>query len=68
MQVLITGSSGLIGSEAVAHYDALGHQVVGIDNNMRAYFSGWRRRSITYDLRATLKEMINAAKERCGAR
>src|SRR5215472_16187830 len=40
MKVLITGSSGLIGSEAVAHYDREGHQVHGIDNNMRREFFG----------------------------
>lgn len=36
----MTGSSGLIGSEAVAHFDDLGEEVVGIDNNMRADFFG----------------------------
>jgi CDP-paratose 2-epimerase len=40
MQVLVTGSSGLIGSEAVEYYDREGHRVVGIDNNMRAEFFG----------------------------
>jgi CDP-paratose 2-epimerase len=40
MQVLVTGSSGLIGSEAVMYYDRAGHQVVGVDNNMRAEFFG----------------------------
>jgi CDP-paratose 2-epimerase len=40
MDVLVTGSSGLIGSEAVEHYDREGHRVVGIDNNMRAKFFG----------------------------
>src|SRR5262245_3123697 len=40
MRVLVTGSSGLIGSEAVAHFDSLGHAVVGIDNNMRRQFFG----------------------------
>jgi len=40
MKVLVTGSSGLIGSEAVAHYAARGEQVVGVDNNMRADFFG----------------------------
>src|SRR4051812_17721434 len=40
MKVLVTGSSGLIGSEAVAHFDALGHAVVGVDNNMRRVFFG----------------------------
>ena len=40
MDVLITGSSGLIGSEAVEYFARLGHQVHGIDNNMRADFFG----------------------------
>lgn len=40
MKVLVTGSSGLIGSEAVRHFDALGHVVVGVDNNMRREFFG----------------------------
>ncbi|NJR50269.1 MAG: NAD-dependent epimerase/dehydratase family protein [Leptolyngbyaceae cyanobacterium CSU_1_3] len=40
MRVLVTGSSGLIGSEAVEYYDREGHHVVGVDNNMRAEFFG----------------------------
>ncbi len=40
MKTLITGSSGLIGSEAVAYYDAAGHNVIGVDNNMRREFFG----------------------------
>lgn len=38
--ILITGSSGLIGSEAVEHFDRQGHRVVGVDNNMRRVFFG----------------------------
>jgi CDP-paratose 2-epimerase len=38
--VLVTGSSGLIGSEAVVHFDRRGARVLGIDNNMRADFFG----------------------------
>lgn len=38
--VLITGSSGLIGSEAVQRFDAMGANVHGADNNMRADFFG----------------------------
>ena len=34
MCVLITGSSGLIGSEAVTFFDGLGFPVIGVDNNM----------------------------------
>src|SRR6185295_17162601 len=40
MRVLVTGSSGLIGSEAVLHYDRGGARVDGIDNNMRRDFFG----------------------------
>src|ERR1700722_11608766 len=35
---LVTGSGGLVGSEAVAHFADLGMDVVGIDNGMRAKF------------------------------
>ena len=40
MIILVTGSSGLIGSEAVEHFDRQGHDVIGIDNNMRREFFG----------------------------
>src|SRR5437870_3692107 len=40
MNILITGSSGLIGSEAVDHFASQGHRIFGIDNNMRADFFG----------------------------
>ena len=36
----MTGSSGLIGSEAVEYFDRQGHCVVGMDNNMRREFFG----------------------------
>jgi CDP-paratose 2-epimerase len=39
-RVLVTGSSGLIGSEAVEHYDRRGFAVHGLDNNMRKVFFG----------------------------
>ena len=37
---LITGSGGLIGSEAVKFFSDAGFSVIGIDNNMRQYFFG----------------------------
>jgi len=37
---LITGSAGLIGSEAVAYFSDKFDLVIGIDNDMRAYFFG----------------------------
>lgn len=40
MHVLVTGSSGLIGSEAVTFFDNMGFKVTGVDNNMRADFFG----------------------------
>lgn len=40
LRVLVTGSSGLIGSEAVSFFDQLGWYVHGIDNNMRRDFFG----------------------------
>ena len=40
MRFLITGSNGLIGSEAVLYYAQKGHNVLGIDNNMRKIFFG----------------------------
>jgi len=40
MKVLVTGSSGLIGSTAVRHWDAQGAQVIGVDNDMRGVFFG----------------------------
>ena len=39
-RALITGSSGLIGSEATAFFDARGWVVHGVDNNMRRDFFG----------------------------
>jgi CDP-paratose 2-epimerase len=39
-KILVTGSSGLIGSEAVEYFDRQGHRVIGVDNNMRRVFFG----------------------------
>lgn len=38
--VIVTGSAGLVGSEAVRQFSALGYRVVGIENDMRAEFFG----------------------------
>ena len=37
---IITGSAGLVGSEAAAYYASQGWDVIGIDNDMRSYFFG----------------------------
>ncbi len=39
-KILITGSGGLIGSEAARFFGGLGFEVTGVDNNMRQYFFG----------------------------
>lgn len=50
--VIITGSSGLIGSAATEYYLESGYDVVGIDNNMRQTFFGedgstiWNRKRL----------------------
>lgn len=54
--VLITGSCGLVGSEAARHFAGLGHEIVGVDNDMRARFFGqsastaWNRAVLERDL------------------
>src|SRR4051794_26295537 len=37
---IVTGSGGLIGSESVKHFAAQGYDVIGLENDMRAYFFG----------------------------
>lgn len=50
--VIITGSCGLIGSEAVEFFAQQGLDVIGIDNDMRRYFFGaeastsWRKQEL----------------------
>jgi CDP-paratose 2-epimerase len=62
--ILVTGSSGLIGSEAVEYFDRQGHEVVGVDNNMRREFFGpagdtlWNLARLK---RATTKSFTHAA-------
>lgn len=49
---VVTGAAGLVGSQTVEAYAARGYDVVGIDNDMRAYFFGdeastaWRVRQL----------------------
>lgn len=39
-KLLVTGSSGLIGSESVTYFDGKGWEVHGVDNNLRREFFG----------------------------
>jgi CDP-paratose 2-epimerase len=53
---VITGSAGLIGSEAARFFGNLGMKVVGIDNDMRQFFFGpeasteWNRKCLQSEL------------------
>ena len=38
--VIITGSTGLVGSESVEFFCKKGFDVIGIDNNLRSLFFG----------------------------
>ena len=38
--VIITGSTGLVGSEAVNFFSDKGFDVIGVDNNLRKFFFG----------------------------
>ncbi len=55
-KLIVTGSSGLIGSEVCKHFDNLGWQVHGVDNNQRAIFFGdsgdtrWNQNRLTNTL------------------
>ncbi len=51
--ILVTGSSGLIGSEVCMHFAAQGWKIHGVDNNQRAVFFGpngdtrWNQQRLT---------------------
>jgi len=55
---VITGSAGLIGSEAAVYFGRLGYEVVGVDNDMRSVFFGadgsttWNRARLEHELGA----------------
>ncbi|MDA0255976.1 MAG: NAD-dependent epimerase/dehydratase family protein, partial [Planctomycetota bacterium] len=55
-RILVTGSSGLIGSEVASHFDREGWEVHGVDNNQRAVFFGpagdtrWNQQRLAADL------------------
>ncbi len=55
-KVIVTGSSGLIGSEVCKHLHSLGWEIFGIDSNQRAVFFGskgdtkWNQKSLEESL------------------
>lgn len=58
---LITGCSGLIGSQAVNFFISKGYYILGIDNHMRGYFFGEEcsTESSTNNLKKTYSEKFN---------
>jgi CDP-paratose 2-epimerase len=54
---VVTGSAGLIGSQACDFFSERGYKIIGIDNDMRAYFFG--ESSSTKDSLESLKSKIN---------
>jgi CDP-paratose 2-epimerase len=54
---LVTGSSGLIGSEACMHLSAVGFGVHGLDNNQRAGFFG-EAGDTRWNQRQTVEEIV----------
>ena len=65
MVALVTGSAGLIGTEAARFFADKGMDVIGIDNDMRAYFFGtsastdWSREQLQADLPGYHHESID---------
>ena len=57
MKLLVTGSSGLIGSEVVSYFAGQGAEVHGVDNNQRADFFGpggdtrWNQQRLTKEFK-----------------
>lgn len=56
-KVLITGSCGLVGSEATRYFSDLGCKVVGIDNNLRKSWFG--EEGDTSEVKKQLKKLEN---------
>ena len=70
-KLLVTGSSGLIGSEVVDYFCRLGWKVHGVDNNMRADFFGpggdtrWNQRRLA-SMHATFQHHELDIRDRVG--
>jgi CDP-paratose 2-epimerase len=62
---VITGSAGLIGAEATRFFAAKGFDVVGIDNDLRAYFFGseasteWNRQRLQSQIKGYVHHNID---------
>ena len=59
MKILITGSTGLVGSEAVKYFSEKGWEVIGIDNNSRAKFFDTPDKVATHNVDITDPEAMS---------
>lgn len=59
MFCLVTGSTGLIGSQSVQFFIEKGYTIVGIDNDMRKTFFGVSTENIKQSLQATYNNYIH---------
>ena len=70
--LLVTGSSGLIGSEVCVHFAGLGWQIHGVDNNQRAVFFGpqgdtrWNQGRLAQSLGASFQHHELDIRDRAG--
>jgi CDP-paratose 2-epimerase len=71
-KLLVTGSSGLIGSEVVSHFARNGWTVHGVDNNQRAIFFGpqgdtrWNQRRLLETLGTSFEHHEVDIRDRAG--
>lgn len=65
--ILVTGSSGLIGSEVVRFFGMMGWQVIGVNNNLRKDFFGSKADTI-WNLTKLKKEIPNFTHYNCDIR
>lgn len=49
-KILVTGSAGLVGSEAVKFFEEKGWKVYGVDANMRSFFFGTPKKEAQFDV------------------
>lgn len=59
MKILITGSTGLVGSEAVSFFAAEGWDVIGIDANKRSAFFGTPSKTPQMEIDIRDQSMVN---------
>lgn len=63
MKILVTGSTGLVGSEAVKYFTEKGHEVIGIDANKRHKFFDTPNKTPAVTLDITVQDDVDALME-----